>query len=43
MVLHCEIPRGNPNDSEMFMGTLEALNESYGRYPSKVSADGGFA
>jgi len=43
MVLHCEIPRGNPNDSEMFMGTLNALNDSYGRYPSKVSADGGFA
>ena len=43
MVLHCEIPRGNPNDSEMFMGTLDALNKSYGGYPLKVSADGGFA
>lgn len=43
MVLHCEIPRGNPNDSEMFLGTLKAIEESYGRVPLKVSADGGFA
>ena len=43
MVLHCDIPRGNANDADMFMGTLESLNESYGRYPFKVSADGGFA
>ncbi len=43
MVLHCDIPSGNPADSEIFTGTLEALNESYGRYPLKVSADGGFA
>ncbi len=43
MVLHCDIPKGNKNDSEMFLGTLDTLNESYGRYPLKVSADGGFA
>jgi IS5 family transposase len=43
MVLHCEIPRGNPSDSEMFMGTLKALKDSCGRFPLKVSADGGFA
>ncbi len=43
MVLHCEIPRGNPSDSEMFMGTLKALKESCDRFPLKVSADGGFA
>lgn len=43
MVLHCDIPEGNPNDSEMYLETLESLNNSYGRYPLKVSADGGFA
>jgi IS5 family transposase len=43
MILKCEIPRGNKNDAEMFMPTLDSLNESYGRYPLKVSADGGFA
>jgi IS5 family transposase len=43
MILHCDIPKGNPNDSEMFMKTLNSLNESYNRYPFKVSADGGFA
>jgi transposase, IS5 family len=43
MVLHCDIPRGNANDADMFMGTLKSLNESYDRYPLKVSADGGFA
>lgn len=43
MVLHCDIPKGNKNDAEMFIGTLSSLNESYGRYPLKVSADGGFA
>ena len=43
MVLHCEIPKGNKNDSEMFIETIDSLNESYGQYPLKVSADGGFA
>jgi len=43
MVLHCDIPSGNPSDAEMFMGTLDTLNKSYGRYPLKVSADGGFS
>lgn len=43
MVLHCDIPRGNANDADMFIGTLKSLNKSYDRYPLKVSADGGFA
>ncbi len=43
MVLKCDIPRGNKNDAELFMSTLDSLNESYGRYPLKISADGGFA
>ena len=43
MVLHCDIPRGNPNDSEMFLPTLDSLKESYDMLPRKVSSDGGFA
>jgi transposase, IS5 family len=43
MILHCDIPKGNKNDSEMFIKTLNHLNQSYGHYPIKVSADGGFA
>jgi len=43
MVLHCDIPKGNANDSDMFLGTIEAIKDSYGKYPTKVSADGGFA
>ncbi|MEI8346258.1 MAG: transposase, partial [Pseudomonadota bacterium] len=43
MVLHCDIPKGNVNDSDMFSGTIEAIKDSFGKYPVKVSADGGFA
>lgn len=43
MVLHCDIPRGNLSDSEMFLPTLNSLKESYDIIPRKVSSDGGFA
>jgi transposase, IS5 family len=43
MVLHCDIPRGNPADSEMFLPTLNSLQNSYDMLPRKVSSDGGFA
>lgn len=43
MVLHCDIPKGNANDADMFLGTIEAIKNSFGKYPTKVSADGGFA
>lgn len=43
LVLHCDIPRGNPNDSEMFLPTLKSLQENYDILPRKVSSDGGFA
>lgn len=43
MVLHCDIPRGNPSDSDMFLPTLNSLKESYDVFPRKVSSDGGFA
>lgn len=43
MILHCDIPKGNPNDAEMFIPTLNSLTESYDLTPKKVSSDGGFA
>jgi len=43
MVLHCDLPRGNPSDKDMFLGTIEAIKDSFERYPAKISADGGFA
>ncbi len=43
MVLHCDIPRGNPNDRDMFLPTIYSLKESYDVVPRKVSSDGGFA
>lgn len=43
MVLHCDLPEGNPCDSEMFLPTVRALKDSYDVIPKKISADGGFA
>lgn len=43
MVIDCEIPHGNPADSDMFMGMVNSLGENYGIFPRKISADGGFA
>ncbi len=43
MVLHCDIPKGNPNDADMFLPTLSALQKNYNRVPRKMSSDGGFS
>ena len=43
MVLSCDIPRGNLRDSDMFLPELVSIEESYGVFPQKVSADGGFS
>ena len=43
MVLHCDIPRGNRNDADAFLPTLESLHTSYDLTPRKVSSDGGFS
>ena len=43
MILNCDIPRGNPCDSEMFLPTLNSIKTSYGVVPRKTSADGGFS
>lgn len=43
MALHCDIPRGNRNESEMFLPTINSLKENYYVLRKKVSSDGGFA
>ena len=43
LVLDCQIPEGNPADSDMFLNVLNSIDKSYGIYPRKISADGGFA
>jgi transposase, IS5 family len=43
MILDCLILRGNPADSEQYIPVLKRLEESQGRMPRQVSADGGFA
>lgn len=43
MVLHCDIPKGNIGDAEVFLPTLASLKTSYDIVPRKTSADGGFS
>jgi len=43
LVLDCQIPRGNPADSDMFMTCLNEVIRKCGRTPLQSSADGGFA
>ncbi len=43
LILDCQIPRGNPADSSLYIPLLERQNDLYGRMPRQVSADGGFA
>lgn len=43
LILDCQIPRGNPADSEMFLGCLDKAAQAIERVPLKTSTDGGFA
>lgn len=43
LILDCLIPSGNPADSTLTIPMLERQKEIFGRYPLKVSFDGGFA
>jgi IS5 family transposase len=33
LILTCEIERGNPKDSELYQGTVEAVKKEYGKTP----------
>jgi len=43
LILTCKIVEGNPNDNELYKGTIEKLKKDYGRMPDSSTADGGFA
>jgi IS5 family transposase len=43
LITDCVITEGNPADSELTLTMLDRQQEIYGRYPLKVSLDGGFA
>ena len=43
LILDCQLPRGNPADTDLYIPLLERQKELYGKMPRQVSADGGFA
>ncbi len=43
LILDCVILEGNPADSTLVEQMLDRQNDIYGRYPLKISLDGGFA
>jgi IS5 family transposase len=43
LILDCWILEGNPADSDLTVPMLDRQKQLYGRYPLKVSLDGGFA
>jgi len=43
LVLDCEIPRGNPSDSNLLDGAVGRVIENYGIVPRDSVTDGGFA
>jgi transposase, IS5 family len=43
LITDCVITEGNPADTELTLTMLDRQREIYGRYPLKVSLDGGFA
>jgi len=43
LILDCLIATGNPADTDLAIPMMDRQKEIYGRYPLKVSFDGGFA
>ena len=43
LILDCEVLKGNPNDTTLFIPSLERVTSEYGVIPKNATADGGFA
>jgi IS5 family transposase len=43
LILSCTIPRGNPNDKELFRPTIDTIKKDYGITPESIVSDGGYA
>jgi IS5 family transposase len=43
LVLHCQILRGNPSDSNLFVPAVDAIIKNYDKVPRDYATDGGYA
>ena len=43
LVLHCQVLKGNPSDSKLFVPAIDAVVENYGKVPRDCATDGGYA
>jgi len=43
LVLYCQVLRGNPSDSNLFVPAVDAIIENYGKVPRDYATDGGYA
>jgi len=43
LVLHCQVLRGNPSDSNLFVPAIDAIVKNYGVVPRDCATDGGYA
>lgn len=43
LVLNCQVLRGNPSDSNLFIPAVDAIIENYGTVPRDCATDGGYA
>lgn len=43
LILDCDIPRGNPVDSDLTVEEVQRIKENYNRTPAEAAFDGGFA
>jgi len=43
LVLNCQVLRGNPSDSKLFIPTVDAIIENYGKMSRDYATDGGYA
>jgi len=43
LVLNCQVLRGNPSDSKLFIPAVDAIIENYGKMSRDYATDGGYA
>lgn len=43
LILHCQVLKGNPADSELLIPAVDAIIDNYGQVPRDYATDGGYA
>ncbi len=43
LILHCQVLKGNPADSDLFIPAVDAIINNYGQVPRDYTTDGGYA